>query len=237
MKRVLLFPFALAIASFSYTPESADLEKILLECKKSYAKICDYSCRFNKREQINGKIYEEHNIVLSALKNDAIHMRWTEGDNKGTEAVFVKGRNDDKLLVRTGGIMDIFTFSLDPCGSMAMRHNRHTIMEAGLGPLLDQLEKYFYLAKNDKESSLSLAEDKPGGRTGFYLVKAVFPPGKGYYAHDIEIVIDKELMLPVKVTVLGWHGEFLEEYSYEKIKINTGLTLSDFDLKRSGNEQ
>lgn len=48
------------------------------------------------------------------------------------------------------------------------------------------------------------------------------------YAKKIEIVIDKQLYIPVIITVYDNNGLF-EEYYFEKIKVNCNFTHKDFD--------
>ena len=59
----------------------------------------------------------------------------------------------------------------------------------------------------------------------------MFAEGRDYYGHIIYINIDKEAHLPIKIKVLGWREELLEEYYYENLKVNVGLTEEDFDVR------
>jgi len=206
------------------------LDRLLEQSKQSYQQVHDYTCTFHKKEQLKGEIREERNMLLKAMKPQHVYIKWTEGSDNGIEAIYVQGKNKNKLLVHMGGFLHFITVSLDPNGPMAMRHNRHCILEAGLGPVMNMIEKYYLRGRNDPACSIVYSgEGEANGRKS-WLIRAEFPPGQGYYGHEIVVAIEQELMLPIKVTVHGWKGEFLEEYIYENIKINVGLTEKDFDI-------
>lgn len=201
-------------------------EEVLKGARAAYDRVEDYTCTFNRKELVDGEVIGERNILMKFRKPHAVYLRWTEGSRKGSEALYVRGRYDDKLIAHTGGLLGFITVRLDPRGAKAMKGNRHPVTEAGIGHLLDLIGENLRRAKENGDEGGIRAEEDMGGASVF---RAVFPPGKGYYAHDIRIRYDDVLRLPVKVTVLGWDNELLEEYEYEGIRVNVGLMDSDFD--------
>jgi outer membrane lipoprotein-sorting protein len=195
--------------------------------QQAMASIEDYTCFFSKREFKNNEICEDDSIFLRIKKPGHVYMKWTCGPNKDRVVVHVNGKNKNKSLVRLNGLMKFLTVSIDPKGSQAMKRNRHTILEAGIGHILD-------LCATDSRRCAASADCPPITLTALgddtLEVNGTFPCAKDYYAHKVRLTIDKRLWLPVKITCFGWCDEFLEEYRYENIKINVGLTENDFEI-------
>ncbi len=224
---VLLFLF-LAPAS-AHASVADGLEAIVGNAIEKYRTVSDYTCLFDKTELVDGALRAERNIVMKYRKPEMVYMKWTEGDNRGVEAIFAKGRYDNKMVVHLGGSLSFIEARVDPRSSKAMKDNRHPITEAGVGFVLNLIKDNYDKAKEDPESSMTIeGETRLGGRR-VTMVKAVLPRGKGYYANVILLYFDKEMSLPLKVAVYGWNGEMLEQYRFRDLRINVGLTERDFD--------
>jgi outer membrane lipoprotein-sorting protein len=211
--------------------EPFDFDGLLKRSLEAYGGVNDFICRFNKKELVRASIHEERNILFKYRKPGSFYMKLLEGKNKDMELLFVEGKYDNELQVHTGGFLGFLRLGINPRGYLAMRDNRHPMMDAGIGHFLDLIMENYRKSKNDPESRISFeGETLFDGRMCLHI-KAVFPNGKGYYGHTIHVYFDRLTTLPVKLTVLGWNNEFLEEYSFEGLKLNTGLTDRDFDIK------
>ncbi|MDD5491581.1 MAG: DUF1571 domain-containing protein [bacterium] len=210
--------------------EKISIDTILTKTIASYEKLNDYTCILNKRELIKGKILEQKNIMVKFKKPLCIYLKWTEGADKGNEAIYVQGKYKNELQVHMGGFLNVYNFSLDPKGSIAMKNNRHAITEAYIGQISYLIKNNYDLYKKSREGSITYEgiQELDGEKT--MLFKAIFPEGKGYYAHRMMINIDAKTYLPIRTEIYGWQNEFLEMYYYSNIKINTGLTDKDFDI-------
>ena len=108
-----------------------------------------------------------------------------------------------------------------------MKGNRHPITDAGIGRLIEILDKDLKRGRERGEMKLkSLGEDEVYGRGAWHIVKET--PAEGYYAPKMEIWVDKELNLPIKIKIFGPGDEFLESYGYSDLKVNTGLKDEEF---------
>jgi outer membrane lipoprotein-sorting protein len=232
------FSFSISLVVFSliifaaypcFGTSDREVDDLLLRSNAAFEQIRDYRCTFHKRELIRGKLESERNITFKFRKPASFYLGFKEGENKGGEAIYVEGKFDNKLKFHKGGIMGLFSMTLDTDGSLAMRHNRHPITESGIGHIIRLMEKDHRMAKNDPECSVQVEKSTLSNGRQVFLIKAVQPPGKGYYGHKVIVAIDQGLLLPVKVTVFGWKDELLEEYEYEGLKLNVGLTDRDFD--------
>ncbi len=212
-----------------FSQHNYSIEEILERCLKSYEGVADYTYLLHKKEMIKGELIEQKNIMCKFRKPLSVYMKWTEGKDKGTESIYVKGKYDNKLMVHLtmlGGVK----MSLNPKGYFAMKNNRHSILEANLGHIIELIKKNYDMSKINGEGSITFEGEQILDKKLLLVFKAVFPEGKGYYGHKMFIYIDKQLYLPVKTVVYGWDGELWEMYYYSNIKTNVGLFDKDFDV-------
>lgn len=231
MKTILLVFLFITVTTTSVKAEPYDFDGLLKRSVESYARVNDFVCRFSKKEWVRGSIHEERNILFKYRKPGSFYMKLLEGNNKDMELLFVEGKYDNNLEVHTGGFLGFLRLGINPRGYLALRDNRHPIMDAGIGHFLDLIQSNYRKSKTDPDSKITLqSETIIDGRKCLHL-QALFPKDKGYYGHDVHVYIDQLTMLPIKLTVFGWDNEFLEEYVFENLKVNVGLTEHDFDLK------
>ncbi len=214
------------------TPAHAfDPGQVISDAIRSYDQVKDYTCRFHKKELVQDKYVEQKNIIIKYRKPFSIYMKWTEGDEKGTEVIYVQGRNDNKLKAHTGGPLKWLTLNLDPGGSIAMRNNRHTVLDAHIGKIIEICDNNHKLSKQLNVGTFELCEEKRIGGRPQSCIKAAFPNDRRFYGVISYIYLDKEYKFPVAVEIYGWNNELLEKYEYTDIKLNVGLTDKDFDPK------
>ncbi|MFA5975437.1 MAG: DUF1571 domain-containing protein [Elusimicrobiota bacterium] len=210
---------------------SLTVDEAITRSVENYAKVQDYTCLMHRKERIGKRLKEQNNIQMRFMKPLCVYFKWTEGEFAGCESIFVKGRYGDKLKFHKAGLGRFIKLSLNPKGHLAMRNNRHSIDESGVGHIIDLIVENYQRSRERKEGTVTLqGEGVLDGRKTF-VYQADFPEGKGYYGGVIHIYMDAELILPVKIEVYDWNGELLEMYHFAQLKINPGLTEKDFDVK------
>ncbi len=209
--------------------QDCDLDRLLDRSVEAWDKVRDLVCSFSKRERIRDGIQEKRHILFKFRKPSSFYMKMTEGDDKDSELIYVDGKYDNKLEVHLGGFWGFLRVAVDPRGARALKNHRHPVMDADPGHILDLIVRDYRKAKSDPGSRIACEGEIPlDGRKAVHAT-AVFPPGKGFYGHTVDVYIDRELLLPVKLSVRGWDNEFLEEYRYEDVRLNAGLGDRDFD--------
>ena len=208
--------------------------------------IKDYTFTLIKQESVNGKVFDPC-IFDMKIRNEpfSVYLKYRQPDKKaGTEAVFVKGKNDDKIQAKGVGILAMIgTTSLAPNNRFAMDGNKYPITEVGIARLVDL---FIEVGENDilnnYECTVQYYENVPptsGSTRMCTCIEVIHPkvtPGK-FPFHIARIFIDNELQLPIKYESYDWpkkEGEkpmLLEAYIYHDLKLNTGLTDIDFDTK------
>ncbi len=207
-----------------------DMLRLLDEMDSSYSKVNDYVGVFRKQERIDGKLNEAETALLKFQKPFKVYMKFTGGPSTGTEALYVEGSYENKLLVRRGGILGVMTLSLDPRGSLAMSENRHPVTELGFGFLLAEFRRNIEPAIRSGELEIVRQSDETfNGRPAIVVEgRCSSHGGRKYYSARFIMHIDKELLLPVGDVFYDGNDEMFEDYVFTDVKINVGLTDTDF---------
>jgi outer membrane lipoprotein-sorting protein len=221
----------LFIVVFSTPAYAFDPGQIISDAIRSYDQVIDYTCLFYKKELVKDQYIEQKNIILKHRKPRSFYLKWTEGDGKGTEVIYVEGKNDNKLTAHAGGFLKWITVKVDPCGSIAMKNNRHTVLEAHLGNFIEICDKNYKLAKQLRVGTFEMTGEEMIDGRATICIKATFPDDRRFYGKIIYIYVDREYKFPVAVEIYGWNNELIEKYEYNNIKLNVGLTDKDFDSK------
>ncbi len=202
------------------------IDETLNKCIAAYSTVRDYTCVFHKTERIEDALIEDKDIIYKFMKPLSVYLRWPSG----SEAIYVEGKYDNELKFHSGNIFGFIVFSLDPSGNLAMRDNRHSILESHIGYIINLVEKNYNRAKSNNELNSSFEGREVINGKETWRIKAVFPADKNYYGHIIYFNIDSASYLPEKIAVYGWDRELLEMYHFSNIHTNVGLTESDFDI-------
>jgi outer membrane lipoprotein-sorting protein len=212
-------------------PAAADRDGRLLSLlgsmESSYSALNDYTAIFRKREKIGkSEIYDE-SVLVKFQKPFKVYLKWID---ETREALYVAGEYDNKVLVHYRGLFGMTTSSFSPENALLMHNNRHPITEIGFGFIIGIMKTDFTLAGQYNEMEIvKMGDDTFDGRPSI-IIDLRFTPhdGRKYYAPHIISQIDKEFMLPVSISCYDANGEFREQYSYENVKTNSGLSDTDF---------
>lgn len=219
--------------------------------ERSRAEINDYTAILVKRERINGQLSDE--AYLSAkIRNEkesggeittpfSVYLKFLKPSSvKGREVIFVKGHNNGKLIAHEGGLRGKFTPSLylDPNGTLAMMGQRYPITEVGIERLC---EKLLERASHDRVRSMCQVTTQPAkiNKRAATRIEVIHPEKMPHLDfHLARVFIDEEYGVPVRYEAYDWprtpgapvsENDLIEEFTYVRLKMNVGLTDSDFD--------
>jgi len=228
MRRIIMFLFvALTVAGSAIADEEAKGLELFGKAVAAFAKVDDYTCTFHKIEMVNGDIIASKSD-LKVKKPFSVFYKESAGPNKDIACVYIDGQNDNKMVTRNTGVLGLMTVNLDPYGFVAMKGNRHPVTHIGIGYILSSASRDIARAHKNKDAVFSYeGVSEIYGRKA-HQIKTVYPENKGYYAHIVQLWYDDETSLPLKISMFDWKKEFIEEYSYENLKTNVGLTEKDF---------
>ena len=163
----------------------------------------------------------------------------------GREIIWIQDKNNNKLTAHEGGLLGLVTVELSPQSSLAMLGNRYPITEIGIEKLLRKL-----IEKGERDRLLGpvtvrRTDNVTLGNLQCALWEVVHEEptveieGKQveFEFHLAQIYIDEERLVPIKYASYTWpknkggEPELEEEYTYEDLLLNVGLTDADFDTK------
>ena len=238
-------------------PESHPLDPAIAIAQKGLERIHrdfkDYSAVMVKREQIGGKL-KEHQYMIVKVRHEqkkdgriiepfAAYLRFLKPKQvKDREVIFVRGRNNGKMIVHDppGTITGTLggTLRLKPKGLLAMQGNRYPIMEIGIENLTQRL---LAVARSDRKHQECEVHFYKGAKVNQRIctkIEVIHPHKRSHFQfHIARVYLDDEFQVPIRYESYDWPqrpGErpsLLEEYTYLELKFNVGLTDMDFDHK------
>lgn len=223
------------ILSGVFVQENVDFEKLLYEAEAALANVDSYTAIFHKQERIKGDLMVEETIFLKFKRPFKVYMKWIKAPYKGRECLYVEGANNNRIKAHEGGILGLVTVNLNPLGSRAMKGNRHPITETGLENSVKRIGGEFRKGIEAGEIELKeYGEETVYGRKTI-KVEGIFPKEKEkeYYCHRALINLDIEVRVPIKIKIYDWEDKLIENYGYEDLRLNAGLTDADFSSRNS----
>lgn len=216
--------------------------QLLAEARASFARVKDYVGTLVKEERVGRQMQPEQFIAIRVREQPfSVHLKWQSPKQfEGQEAVYVAGKNSNKMRAKSSGIVGVVGFvSLDPTDPRAMRQSRHAITETGIGYLIQTLTKAHEAQRRlpPGQVQMSYREFMFQQRKciGVDIVNKV-NDGQMYFGRCV-VYFDKEMKLPVRFEAYDWPtpggtpgGDKLECYSYIDLKFNVGLTDAAFGL-------
>jgi hypothetical protein len=213
--------------------------RLVLEAKKAYAEVRDYTCRLVKRERIDGKLLPQTTMVMQVRTQPlSVYFRWQEPQSlSGQECCWVAGRNGGKMRVRPRGLLGAVGFvSLDTNDPRVRETSRHDISEAGIGNLIEQFAAGWEQERRWGLSQVQVAEYEYDRRrcVRVEVVHPTNPDGRFFHYRDV-VYFDKETHLIVRMEAYDWPhrpgdpGDLLETFSYANLRLNVGLPDSVFN--------
>lgn len=228
----LAFSSVLLSPNLAHAQDGTDLEKQLQQTEAALAKVDNYTAVFHRVERVDGKLIPKEVTFLKFKRPFKIYMRWIT-PNQGQESLYVRGANHNKIKAHGAGFASLIALNLDPNGSLAMKNSRHPITEAGLENLVKKIGSNLRRGLRAGElTSIDHGEHIVYRRKTREL-EGILPrdPAKGYYCYRCIVDLDVETKMPIKTRIFDWNNQLVESYGYENLKLNPGLTDSDFDPK------
>lgn len=200
----------------------------------------DAAYTFVKREAVDGKL-TDHEAMFIKVRNEPFSIYvYTLGPKqpKGQEAIYVAGRNDDKVLVHVTGIRHklVGMLALAPDAPEIMEGNRYSITSGGY---INMLSKIIRLHQQEMAEGVSEVQVIPGAKVDGRVctcVQVAHPhPGRNFIFQTTRMFYDDATGLPLRWEAYdfpqqpGQAPQLAEEYTYRNVQLNVGLTDADFD--------
>lgn len=198
----------------------------------SYARVHDYTCLYEKQERAisNGELQR---IRLSFRKPMDVRLEWlNDKDEVDQIAVYRRGFNEDKVMVRRRGILGAIagTLRLDPRSRTALQDSRHPITDVGLGHIVDEIAR----ERDGGRATVRLPIEDTVDAQPVYRFEFDGAPNVQVFGIDgasrAVVWIERLTQLPMKVELLDAGGRALERHRFKDVRLNVGLTDAAFVL-------
>lgn len=211
--------------------------KMIKQAQKAVSRLKDFTATFSKKEWKDGKQLDKEVTQMKWRKNPrSVYMKWIGETDKGQEILWIKGKNDNKLKAHQGGFLKFVAVNLDPNGNMAMKKSRHPVMEAGFDHTVHLIAKDMKLCNEHPDWGCKVKDigvQKVNGVKSYcYEAETPKDKHKEFYSYKAHICMDLKRHLPNKVQIYDYEDgkvRLVENYNYENVKVNVGLTDKDFD--------
>lgn len=199
-----------------------------------YSRIEDYQTHFTRQELLNDKLQPEEEFLVKFRKPFDLYMKWTAGPNKGWELLYARGRYNNKVIVHVTGLANFFlpTLELDPTGGLVMLNNRHSILEFGIGYIMEQYYRDIKTSLRENELILRYNGNELVDGRICWVFEAILPPDSNYYCTRSIMYFDQEYLLPTKTIfydTIDGKEIMIEKYIFADLSFNNGFNDTDFD--------
>lgn len=210
--------------------------------------IRDYTCTLEKRERVGGRLLGPE-IIQAKMRHEvvegdqvvvplSIYLKFESPDAvRGREILYVRGENDDKMIVRKGGRrLPFITVSLDLDSPMVMSGCRYPLTEFGILRLLERMIVLGQAEMEYDECEVDVAKSVETANGRAIQIDIRHPHRREHFQYHLaRALIDEKTQLPISFESYDWpakEGEdplMVEQYIYRDLQVNVGLTDADFD--------
>jgi hypothetical protein len=209
------------------------LEMLKASIERYRREVKGYRANLIKQERIDGKLYPVERIVASFRQEPfSVRMEWTEGARLATKTLYVKGENDNQVVVMPAGWLSLAGQVLrSPEGADAKNSSRMPITEfgilAGCKRTLAAWKRGFASGDFDVQMNGIKKVAELGDRECHEVVRTVQgEPNdgvrKGTFYFDVQTGLQTGTILQ------GDEGELLGAYWFRDVQINPEFPQETF---------
>jgi len=213
--------------------------RIVNRSLRKIEQISAYEATFTKRELVGNQMIAQQMRMKFRRKPFSVYF-YFYGDDEGREVIYVKGKNNGKILAHETGLAGLVgTLNLDPGDSMAMSENRHPITEAGIEAMVANTLRDLKEATKYDESVVKYYKDAELGKEKLMcnVIEVSHPqPRRQFPLKMLRLWIDKKTGITVRLQQFGFPAQkggkppVVEDYIFTDLKTDVKLTDLDFDI-------
>ncbi len=217
----LLFSNAAFAETLAPKDPKGSLISFLKKGNHSYRKLKDYKALFIKIEREEGVLGAEERIYLKFEKPWKIFMKWMEGEKKGLEVAYERGKHKNNLMIHKPGLLlglGPSVVYLDQNSPWVRKGSAsYDIEDAGIGTFLEDFTAAVAQSSREKKLKVECPSES------FFDV--TFLDSKDddiYFAYRVKVLFDTHSHLPVKMELFDWQNQPMGIYEYRELELNTG---------------
>ncbi len=196
--------------------------------------VVDATYTFHKIQYVGGGLLPEELMAVKFRKPLDVYMKWVGEVDTGQEMIYRQGWNEGKMRINPGPFLPNINLATD--SAIAARTNRKTVDWLPFTRVITQFiaEADAMAAAMTGPSVVELLEPRlvHGERARCYHLELPKDRIASLYAYRVDLCISDRTDLPIRIQ--AWDIEdgtlqLVEDYGYEGVQLNVGLTDADFD--------
>jgi hypothetical protein len=194
-----------------------------------------YRCTFAKQERLNGKLQRTELIDVSFRENPfSVQFDWVEGARLASRVLYVKGQNNDQLLVKPAGWRGrlVSVVAREPEGADAKESSRYPMTQFGIKKGTQRAIAAWGAAQKDGSLKYEYRGKRKiaeaGDRECFILHRFDYRQPEEDGIADAVLYYDAETWLQIGSTLKGSEGQLIGDYWFRDIKLNPDFPPDQF---------
>jgi hypothetical protein len=212
--------------------------KFLENCLKRYDReVKGYRCTLVKQERMGDKLQRSEVIAIAFREKPfSVLMEWKQGARLAHRVLYVKGQNDDMLVVKPAGLAAVVgVVKRDPEGPDARKSGRYPLTEFGIKIGVERTLGSWERARKDGALHVEyLGERKVpevGGRRCWVLKRTGYKQPEEDGITELTTYFDQENWLQVGSVVKGAEGQVIGSYYFRDIQLNPKFPPDTFTVE------
>ncbi|MBT3223293.1 MAG: DUF1571 domain-containing protein [Proteobacteria bacterium] len=228
----------LLLLTFAFVAEAAPIDDfglVIEEMRTAAGQIQDATYDFHRTEWVRGSMTPSETIAVKYRRPGDLYAHWIAGSGVGREILYREGSNDGRMAVKEKSWLPII--NLDPEGRLATRNSRHPFPNLALThPIKAVIEDHERVGA-DRERLRPEVEDLgmvdvsgEAARCFDSTMRKDLDPT--FYASRVKVCFSTKTHLPLSLqnyNIEDGELRLVEDYRYENVRLNQGLTDKDFD--------
>ncbi|HEV3263023.1 MAG TPA: DUF1571 domain-containing protein [Gemmataceae bacterium] len=225
-------------------PDAATMEKLAEKDPVAFLRYCilrydrqvkGYTATLQKQERLKGKLYPTEIIEVSFREKPfSVFMHWLKNPRKAETVLYVKGENNDMMLVHpsglAGSLVKVVDRAIDSVDARAS--GRYTLDKFGIkNGTLRTLAGWEAAEKRGKLKIEYLGKHriKEVGDRICYKLHRVYDKPENDGVAELTLYIDKATWLQVGSVVKDTDGKLIGEYYFRDLHLNPEFNKDQFD--------
>jgi hypothetical protein len=224
-------PDAAAMECLARTDPIAFLENCL---RRYNREVQGYRVTLEKQERVDG-VFLPREVLEADFREHpfSVLLRWDKGKGRAERVLYVRGENDDKMLVLPSGLARLVgILRRDPNGPEARKAGRYPITEFGIKVGTERTLAAWVKARREHALHVAYLGERPvpeaGDRTCYVLRRTRYLRPEEGGVTEATLYIDKETWLQVGSVLRGAGGELIGTYYFRNIQLNPNFPPGTF---------